>query len=151
MDIIYETNLNQLLHEAVLIKKKPILGICLGMQLMGNSSTEGGKKDGLGFIDADVNLFRDNAIKIPHVGYNQVNFRENTLLYRGLNKELDSDFYFVHSYAMKSKQNIGQSMCSYGDEFIASYENDNIAGVQFHPELSQKSGLKLINNFIENF
>jgi len=79
----------------------------------------------------------------------EVDIVKNSKLFKGLDNF--SDFYFVHSYRMISENNINQSMCHYGNDFIASYEKDNIAGVQFHPELSQTNGLKLLDNFIKYF
>ena len=76
-------------------------------------------------------------------------FHKDYKLYKGLDNL--SDFYFTHSYQMQSDQNINQSLCEYGDKFIVSYEVENITGVQFHPELSQTNGLKLLENFIKNF
>lgn len=116
---------------------------------MGQSSTEDGLNTGLGLIDAIVEAFSVTELKIPHVGYNQVIPTENSRLYNGI--DLQPDYYFTHSFRMQSESSIGQSNCLYGDEFIASFEIDNIAGVQFHPELSQTNGLKLLKNFIEKF
>jgi len=146
---IKRLHLDEYLQNEILEKKKPVLGICLGMQLMGRSSTEGGLIDGLGFIDSKVEVFSDEFNKVPHIGFNQVHVNRNSMLFDGI--EDLSDFYFVHSYQMTSKTNIRQSLCEYGSKFIASYEVDNIAGVQFHPELSQTNGLKLIKNFLEKF
>jgi len=142
-------NLDKYLQYEVCEKKKPVLGICLGMQLMGKSSTEGDLSSGLGFIDSKVEVFSDEFNKVPHVGFNQVKINKNSILFDGLQNL--SDFYFVHSYQMTSEVDISQSLCEYGDNFIASYEVDNIAGVQFHPELSQTNGLKLIKNFLDKF
>jgi glutamine amidotransferase len=149
MKKISEKKLDIVLQKLVLKEKKPILGICLGMQLMGMSSTENGLNDGLKFIEGEVKIFDEENLKIPHVGFNQVKTNKNTRLYEGLSN--DPDFYFTHSYKMESKYEIKQSFCNYGNDFIASFECENIAGVQFHPELSQNNGLKLINNFIEKF
>ena len=146
---IKKNSLDKTLEEAVIQKKIPILGICLGMQLMGSSSCEGGDSHGLGFISGDVNRFEPSSKKIPHVGFNQVQFNSDSRLYRGLNDL--SDFYFTHSFKMTSDIDINQAICTYGDEFVASYEVDNIAGVQFHPELSQTNGLRLLENFVEHF
>jgi imidazole glycerol-phosphate synthase subunit HisH len=141
--------LDQYLKYEVLEKKKPVLGICLGMQLMGKSSTEDELSFGLGFINSKVEMFPDMSIKVPHVGFNQVRVNKESILFDGI--EDLSDFYFVHSYQMTSENDINQSLCEYGDNFIASYEVDNITGVQFHPELSQTNGLKLIKNFLDKF
>jgi glutamine amidotransferase len=96
-----------------------------------------------------VTKFKDTDLKIPHVGFNQVDFTNESNLYKGLDPL--SDFYFTHSYQVQSEHNINQAICTYGNKFIVSYEVDNIAGVQFHPELSQTNGLKLLENFIKNF
>ena len=146
---ILELQLNKILYEEVIVNKKPILGICLGFQLMANSSNEDGYNQGLGFINAKVEKFNKRDLKVPHVGFNQVNIKSNSILFNDI--EDLSDFYFTHSYKMQSEDNINQSICDYGDEFIVSYEVDNIAGVQFHPELSQTNGLKLLENFIKSF
>jgi len=139
------------LADLVMNKKKPLLGICLGMQLLGMSSTEDGFSKGLCFIDGVVTLFENPKLdlKIPHVGFNQVNPDANSLLYKNITGT--PDFYFTHSYKMLSTASISASMCTYGEKFVASFEVDNIAGVQFHPELSQNNGLKLLQNFIDRF
>ncbi|XOV79197.1 MAG: imidazole glycerol phosphate synthase subunit HisH [Aestuariibacter sp.] len=141
--------LGDVLTELVLVQRKPILGICLGMQLLGKGSTESGVNEGLGLIEGDVTEFSREGLKVPHVGYNQVAANINTRLYKDINE--NADFYFTHSFKMLSEIDIGQSYCDYGSPFIASFERDNIAGVQFHPELSQHNGLKLLKNFIELF
>jgi glutamine amidotransferase len=145
---IKSLNLDTILQKEVIDNKKPILGICLGMQLMALSSDEDGVNEGLGFIKANVKRFSMQNLKIPHIGFNQVKFN-NSSLYNGL--EDLSDFYFTHSYQMQSDININQATCEYGNKFIVSYEVENMAGVQFHPELSQTNGLKLLDNFIKRF
>ena len=149
MKNIKQLNLDKILYQVVVKERKPILGICLGMQLMSQSSEEDGFSDGLKFIDSNVKKFNLKNLKVPHVGFNQVEFHKDYKLYKGLDNL--SDFYFTHSYQMQSDQNINQSLCEYGDKFIVSYEVENITGVQFHPELSQTNGLKLLENFIKNF
>lgn len=148
MSQIKAKNIDLYLQEVVIQEKKPILGICLGMQLLGMSSTEDGDNEGLKFINGEVKKFENKGFKVPHVGFNQVMTVGDTL-YNGFSAL--ADFYFTHSYKMESLSNINQCMCSYGDDFIASFEKDNIVGVQFHPELSQGNGLKLLKNFIEKF
>jgi glutamine amidotransferase len=149
MQNIKSLNLDTILQKEVIDNKKPILGICLGMQLMALSSDEDGINDGLGFIHANVKRFDIENLKVPHVGFNQVRFNDSSILYNGL--ENLSDFYFTHSYQMQSDIDINQSTCEYGNKFIVSYEVENIAGVQFHPELSQTNGLTLLENFIKRF
>lgn len=142
-------NIDIALMEAVHIMKKPILGICLGMQLMCSSSTESGINKGLCFVDANVTEFDRNIKKVPHVGVNQVIPIANSRLFSGLGES--PDFYFTHSFKMLSSVDIGQSICNYYGQFIAAFEKDNCAGVQFHPELSQTNGLMLLENFIGAF
>jgi len=146
---IRKLNLDTQIEELVINQKKPILGICLGMQLLGCSSTESGFNSGLSLVSGVVEQFCKSGLKVPHVGYNQVIPNKNSRLYVGI--EGEPDFYFTHSFKMLTKSNIGQSVCHYGEDFVASFELDNVAGVQFHPELSQKNGLQLIKNFVELF
>ena len=149
MENIKNLKLDEILKNIVIKEKKPILGICLGMQLMTKSSDEDGLNDGMGFISADVRKFATNNLKVPHVGFNQVTIPSQTKLYHGLDNL--SDFYFTHSYQVQTNSVINQGTCEYGNTFVVSYEEDNIAGVQFHPELSQTNGLKLLKNFVEKF
>lgn len=149
MNKINDLNLGSCIRQLVLNDKKPILGICLGMQLMGHSSTESGFNNGLSLIDGVVEAFSSSELKVPHVGYNQVNPIVDSRLYSGIIS--NPDFYFTHSFRMSSNAEIGKSLCTYGDDFVASFEIENIAGVQFHPELSQTNGLHLLKNFIELF
>lgn len=131
-------------------KNKKILGICLGFQLLGKSSNEDGYADGLGLIDLDVRKFSSielNKNKIPHIGFNEVILPKESILFKGFKNR--TDFYFVHSYKFPVPQNIsGISICNHGVDFMASYENKNIFGVQFHPEKSQTNGLKVLSNFL---
>jgi len=146
---IHELGLDVILNDVVIENKKPILGVCLGMQLLGLSSTESGYNKGLGFIDAVSECFVGKNLKVPHVGCNQVQAHPSSKLLQGLGK--NPDFYFTHSYRMTCTKEIGQSLCSYGSDFVASFEHGHISGVQFHPELSQKNGLRLLKNFIDLF
>ncbi|MCE3229930.1 MAG: hypothetical protein K0S32_4481 [Bacteroidetes bacterium] len=146
---IKEKKLDLILKELVLEKHKPILGICLGMQLLGLSSDEGGLNEGLGFVKGTVTSFDSTKMKVPHVGFNQVKTKQELKLYKNIPD--NADFYFTHSYKMQSSENINQCECDYNGNFIASFEVNNIAGVQFHPELSQHNGLKLLNNFMTEF
>ena len=149
MSSLIEFKLVDLIRDLAALYKVPLLGICLGMQLMGKSSTEGGFTKGLGLVDGVVENFTRGYEKIPHVGYNQVKINKNSRLFKGISQ--DSDYYFTHSYRMKSEKDIGQSACNYIDEFVCAFELDNTAGVQFHPELSQANGIKLLRNFLELF
>jgi glutamine amidotransferase len=147
---IKQKNIDKYLNEIVLENKKPLLGICLGMQLLGITSTEDGKNQGLGYVSGHVVKFDNSLVKVPHVGFNQVVVNNKLKLYYGF-KDEPADFYFTHSYKMTSNLNINQCYCNYQEDFVASFEYNNIAGTQFHPELSQTNGLKLFKNFIENF
>jgi len=149
MKNIKQLNLDKILYQAVVKERKPILGICLGMQLMCQGSDEDEGSEGLKYIDASCKRFDIGNLKVPHIGFNQVRSNMNSKLYDGLSKK--NDFYFIHSFRVQSNKNINQSNCHYGEDFIASYEVDNILGVQFHPELSQKNGIKVLKNFLEKF
>lgn len=146
---IEELGLDEKLKQLVNEQSKPILGICLGMQLLGLSSQENGFNKGLGIIQGVVEKFFQADLKVPHVGFNQVLTMQNSRLYNEIGT--NPDFYFTHSFRMNTLSEIGQSYCNYGSDFVASFELDNVAGVQFHPELSQNNGLKLLKNFIELF
>ena len=149
MEMVKARGLDVALCEQVIQRKKPVLGICLGMQLLGVSSDEGGGTEGLGFVDGCVGIFNDEYVTIPHIGFNQVTPKSSSRLYRGMGHSLD--FYFVHSHKMDSNSDIGQSYCDYNGNFVASFERDNIAGTQFHPELSKTNGLDVLKNFLELF
>jgi glutamine amidotransferase len=148
MDQLTKTGLADALNEAVVHKQRKILGICLGMQLMAKQGTEDGSREGLGFFSGDVLRFpKVEGLKVPHVGFDNVNFNPNSCLGRGLGES--TDFYFVHSYRLMPEYRPGVSgVCSYGDDFIATYEYKNIFATQFHPEKSQTNGLGLLSNFL---
>jgi glutamine amidotransferase len=153
MTNLLNNNMIEVIKAPVIKKKTPILGICLGMQLLGSSSTEDGFSYGLGLIDCPVERFRENKyanLKIPHVGFNTVTITKNNQLFDGLDSS--ADFYFTHSYRMAfTEQEYAVGTCAHGEQFIAAFEKGNICGTQFHPEKSQTNGLVLLNNFIENF
>ena len=146
---IQKFDLNQKISYLTLEKKKPILGICLGMQLLTNQSTENGLNKGLKLVDANVIRFKNKSQKVPHVGFNQVIKPRKSLLFNGIKDK--PDFYFCHSYHVMTNVNLNQSFCNYGIDFVSSFEYKNFAGVQFHPELSQGNGLKLLQNFLSKF
>lgn len=150
MDILDESGMSKILKEAVLNHKIPILGICLGMQLMCNHSEEGDAK-GLGFIDANVVKFKfdnSNDFKIPHMGWSEVSIRKNNILTKDLNDS--SRFYFVHSYYVNCLDDDDVLMSTnYGFKFTSSFQKNNIFGCQFHPEKSHKYGIQLFKNFAE--
>lgn len=133
-------------------KKKPFLGICLGMQLLASMGTEHGLHEGLNWISGTVKKIESNdpQIRVPHVGWNDVIFLKKDGLYRDLG---DSQaFYFVHSYVLdvKDESSVVSGLTVHGIEFTASIEKDNIYATQFHPEKSQKIGLKVLENFIQS-
>lgn len=140
-----------LITEKVMKNKVPVLGICLGMQLFGQSSEEG-KLKGLGWIEAEIIKFRfqggNRDLKIPHMGWNEISPQKNDPLLDGLDEK--SRFYFAHSYHLvcKNKENI-LATTNYGYDFSSIVRKDNIWGVQFHPEKSHKFGMKLLKNFVE--
>lgn len=149
VDSLRMRGLDKVIKEHVLNKKKPILGICLGMQLLGEKSEEG-SLDGLGLIDFECKKFEFNSVqyKIPHMGWDYVNIEKQCELTRGLEK--DARFYFVHSYMAKCKDKRDILMsCEYGIKFAAAVNKDNIYGVQFHPEKSHRFGMLLMKNFSE--
>lgn len=144
-------NLISVLNDEILNNKKPFLGICLGMHLLATKSYENVETDGLGWIKAEVVKFdfrnTINKLKVPHVGWNNVSLKNKSLLYNGISN--NSDFYFVHSYHLKTNENIITSTTDYGFDFISSIHKKNIYACQFHPEKSQTFGLKIIENFIK--
>lgn len=150
MENLRSMRIVEALNEAVLNKKRPILGICLGMQLLAAEGTEDGITHGLGWITGNVIRFdfQDLSYKVPHIGFNSVHFVPgNNPLYQGMGEH--SDFYFVHSYhfaCLDSKNVTGWS--DYYGRFVASVQHENIFGTQFHPEKSQSNGLKVLKNFI---
>lgn len=149
MERLNESGLSDAILEAVSIRKRKILGICLGMQLMAERGTEDGDCAGLGLISGVVEKFYEsdlNGNKLPHIGFNRVEFHSSTPLFSGL--ESGADFYFVHSYRLPSGNPFSSAVCSYGTDFTAALERDNIYATQFHPEKSQTNGLKLLSNFL---
>jgi len=150
MKRIKENHLLDLLNELVIEKRKPILGICLGMQLLFESSEEG-SLHGLGWIKGKVLNYKNripDSLKIPHMGWNDVTIKKTTQLTKGFDDEIR--FYFVHSYFAKVFNDEDRLMtCDYGITFDSSIHHENIFGVQFHPEKSHRYGMQLLKNFAE--
>lgn len=150
MKKINESDLKELLNEKALKEQVPVLGICLGMQLLTNSSEEGNLA-GLGWIDAKTMSFKDRIdkkYKIPHMGWNIVNKSNDSLLNSGFEEFEETRFYFVHSYFVKVEDEKNSILkTNYGLEFDSAIQKDNIYGAQFHPEKSHKFGMKLFENF----
>lgn len=152
MNDLKSSGIDKAIIYAVQEKNAKILGICLGMQLMGSYGTEDGGTEGLGLIPNRVERFEKEEIygkKIPHVGFNAVNFKEREGLFEDFTES--SDFYFTHSYRMLVEDIKGRyGTCLYGGEFLAAFQINNICGTQFHPEKSQTNGLLLLRNFLKN-
>ncbi len=148
MDNLKSLSLIDVLNDFALIQKKPILGICLGMQIMANHSEEGDCL-GLGWFDADVVKFKhnNNHFKTPHMGWNNVQIIKNSPLMRGITE--NDEFYFVHSYHYTANNpNDVLNETEYDYKFCSAVQKDNIFGVQYHPEKSHESGEKLLRNFL---
>ena len=151
MQKLIDSGLKDKLNELVLDKKVPILGICVGLQVMGYKSDEG-KLPGLGWIAGKVSRFDETKIKfkpkLPHMGWNTINDVQNHKLFEGIDH--DFGFYFVHSFyfACEKEQNI-LTTSNYGVEFTSSIYANHIFGTQFHPEKSHGNGVQLFKNFAE--
>lgn len=149
MDNLRKNGWVEELNRAVLEKETPLLGICLGMQLLADKGYEVRECDGLGYIPGEIVRFTQTQEKerIPHVGWNEILKREDSPLFDGIAD--GTNYYFVHSYHFQvaNEENIA-TVTPYCGEFVSSVVKDNIVGTQFHPEKSQKAGFKLIKNFL---
>ena len=138
------------LTDFVMFKKKPILGICVGMQLFATFGDEDGGSDGLGWIGGEVKKInlKDLSLKLPHMGWNNIQISSNSKLLNGINN--DSHFYFVHSYSFDvDEKKYISATTNYSIEIVSAIEKENIFGTQFHPEKSQANGIKILENFIK--
>ncbi len=129
--------------ESRVAAKKPVIGICVGMQILFESGTEKGGNEGIGVFRGEISLLA--APILPHIGWNNVRSDPSSLLFKGLT---DESFYFVHSFAAKSAVAFAtNSWCTYGEDFIAAVERGPVSAVQFHPEKSGAVGARLISNW----
>ncbi len=149
MSELLKSGMREKLDELVLVKKIPVIGICVGMQMMGNDSEEG-KMKGLGWIEASVKKFDESKIKqvtrLPHMGWNDVTPVSNHPLFQGLEK--DALFYFLHSYYFQCTNPTDiLATADYGEKFTCAAFHENVFGIQFHPEKSHSYGEKLLYNF----
>ncbi len=126
----------------------PLLGICLGMQLLFERSTEIGQTQGLGLLQGYVTALHSSGLRVPHIGWNEVSFERQSALTEQLPRE-GCPFYHVHSFAAHPKQDVDIVGCSeYGERFATIVEHERVFGVQFHPEKSSTNGLQMLANFV---
>lgn len=152
MENLKANGLISVLRDEVTNKQKPLLGICLGFQMLFSSSTEEGFTDGLGLLNGNVSHLKEfigENLKLPHIGFNQIDIYGSHPFFRGVSN--GTDFYFVHSYGLDIKETHLESFSSteYGEHFVSGVAQANIMGTQFHPEKSQSNGLILLKNFLD--
>mgnify|MGYP001195332359 CR=1 FL=1 len=148
MDKLFKLGLIDKLNEFVLIKKKPVLGICLGMQLLFDSSEEKHYTKGFGWISGKVKYMRPQKnLRVPHIGWNSLHINPNNSFFNFLKD--DKDFYFDHSLHVECDNEFVLSYFQYGVKMVAAVNDKNVMGMQFHPEKSQKNGLLTIKSFVE--
>lgn len=146
MENLVQNNMIELLKEEVIIKKKPFLGICLGMQLIFEKGNEPVECNGLGWIEGEVIKMEPQNLNIPHMGWNDINIINNTYF----ESISTNDFYFIHSYhAVPTYKKYIAATVNYGDEFVACVQKENIFATQFHPEKSQAAGLSMLKTFFD--
>ena len=145
MHNLKKLNLINALHEQIMIEKKPVLGICLGMQLM-TSFSEEGRCDGLGWLKCRTKKLHSSILKTPNMGWSEVVKNNNSVILAGMN---NPNFYFVHSYYIQGNSQYTTSYIDVDVKVASSIENNNIFAVQFHPEKSQYDGIKCLKNFME--
>ena len=143
------TGLVDTLNEFAISDKKPLLGICVGLQMFADIGYEETETKGLGWIPGKVSKInnKNGKYKLPHIGWNQINIIKNSKIFKGI--ENNSHMYFVHSYEfIPEDKNVISATIEYSSNIVCSVEKENIFGTQFHPEKSDKTGLKIIDNFI---
>ena len=137
------------LNEFAINNKKPLLGICVGLQMFADTGYEETETKGLGWISGKVSKIdnKQGKFKLPHIGWNEINIVKKSQIYKGI--ENKSHMYFVHSYEfIPEDKNVISATTDYSSKIVCSVEKENLFGVQFHPEKSDKTGLKIIGNFI---
>ena len=142
--------LTDALNEFAINKKKPVLGICVGLQMFADISYEETKTSGLGWISGNVSKInnQEGKYKLPHIGWNQIEIVKDSKIFKDI--ENKSHMYFVHSYEFIPKnKNVISATTEYSSNIVCSVEKENIFGTQFHPEKSDKLGLKMIDNFLK--
>jgi glutamine amidotransferase len=144
MERIRATGLDELVAERA-AAGTPILGICLGLQLLFERSEELGGADGLGLLPGAVTALEAPGMKVPHIGWAPVSWEHDSPLIDGI--EVETPFYFVHSFAVRPTGGDALGTAEYGERFVCAVERDNVFGVQFHPEKSSAAGLRLLANF----
>jgi imidazole glycerol-phosphate synthase subunit HisH len=144
MERVRERGLDELIGERR-AAGVPILGICLGLQLLFDSTTELGGATGLGLLDGEVAELEATGLKVPHIGWSPVRWKRESRLTEGI--ESETPFYFVHSFAPRPADAELLGSATYGARFACAAERDNVFGVQFHPEKSSAAGLRLLSNF----
>jgi len=148
MQVIASKGFDSALRDEILVAGKPLLGICLGMQLLFSSSEEGGVTKGLDFISGEViKIPSTETLRVPHVGWNNISVKKRPELFPLEEDYLD--FYFVHSYYAKCATSDIMATFEYGNDYTAAVCKSNIIGTQFHPEKSQRSGLTFLNTFMK--
>jgi glutamine amidotransferase len=138
------------LNEFTTINKKPLLGICVGLQMFADVGYEESETKGLGWISGNVSKIdnQNGKFKLPHIGWNELNIVKNSEIFKDIKNK--SHMYFVHSYEfIPADKNVISATTDYSSSIVCSVEKENIFGTQFHPEKSDKEGLKIIKNFIE--
>jgi glutamine amidotransferase len=149
MNQLQNLGISDIIKEHAFKAQRPILGICLGMQLMTNFSEEG-EVNGLGLIDSQTNKLQlqNKSLKIPHMGWNVVSWQKESQVLDGLSE--NSRYYFVHSYIVEcNNEHDILGTTKYGQDFVSAFQHDNIIGMQFHPEKSHRFGMELIKNFVK--
>src|SRR3989344_4501568 len=149
LNILEKLGIIDVLKKEALEKEKPFLGICLGMQLLAAEGEENILTKGLGWVPGKVKRLQvdERKFRIPHVGWDDVIPKKDGMLFKAVKQPV---FYFVHSYHLVPEDSsVIAGVCDYGESFAAAIQKDNIFGVQFHPEKSQKNGLAVLKNFLD--